>query len=109
MVSGRLLDPEHAAEADPAELDSLLRHSGGPDAAVLAERAATRYGWRRCPRRSLGLPEEPPPLDAFPAPLARATKALMTMLYADMTAQQSDLHGTGIGDHTYCGRGLRGA
>jgi rifampicin phosphotransferase len=106
VASGRLLDPEHAAEADPAELDSLLRRAEGPDAAVLAERAATRDRVEAMPPpRSLGPPEEPPPLDAFPAPLARATQALMTNLFADMTAQQSELlHGTGIGDRTYRGR-----
>lgn len=106
VVAGRLLDPEHAAEADPAELDSLLRHAEGPDATVLADRAATRDRIEAVPPpRSLGLPEELPPLDAFPAPLARATQALMTNLYADMTAPQSELlHGSGIGDRTYCGR-----
>lgn len=106
VASNNLLDAEHAAEADPGELDSLLRLGGGPDAAVLAERAANRDRVEAIPPpRLLGPPEAPPPLEAFPAPLARATSALMANLYADMTAQQSELlHGTGIGDRTYCGR-----
>jgi pyruvate,water dikinase len=59
----------------------------------------------------LGEPEDPPPLDALPAPMARATRAMLTVLDADTTdegtshgASPDELHGTGIGTAPYTGR-----
>jgi pyruvate,water dikinase len=105
-ASGRLHDPEHAAELTPEEIASLLRSGTGPSPEVAADRAARRDRVEAAPPpRSLGDPEDPPPFDAFPAPLARAAMALMSNLMADASAPQTEpLHGTGIGERVYRGR-----
>ncbi len=57
------------------------------------------------PPRMLGEPEAPPPLDALPPAMARATAAMMTNLLADTTPPESEvLHGVGVGNQTYRGR-----
>jgi phosphohistidine swiveling domain-containing protein len=102
----RLHHPEHAAELTPTEIDALLLGRPGPDADRTATRAADRDRIETAPPpRTLGEPEVEPPLDVFPAPMARATAALMANLMADETALQTEpLHGLGIGIARYRGR-----
>jgi pyruvate,water dikinase len=106
VTSGALRDAEHVAELAPDELCSLLEGRSGPNAEVVAERAASRDRIEATPPpRMLGERELPPPLDALPAAMARATAALMINLEADVTSVESEvLHGVGIGDRTYRGR-----
>lgn len=106
VESDLLRDPEHAAELIPHEIDALIRSGTGPSAAEPAARAARRDVVEATPPpRSLGEPEAEPPLDVFPAPMARVTRALMSNLMADGTAPGAEpLHGNGIGDEVYRGR-----
>lgn len=108
-AAGRLHDAGHVVELFPDELDRLLRASAGPSADEVAGRAAERDRIEATPPpRHLGEPEAAPPLDAFPAPLARMTAALLATLEADVTpslaAGPSDAAGVGIGDAPYRGR-----
>ncbi len=105
-ATDRLHNPEHAAELTPTEIDALLLGQPGPDANQAAARAAQRDQIEAAPPpRTLGEPEIEPPLDAFPAPMARATAALMANLMADETTLQSEpLRGVGIGTAPYQGR-----
>lgn len=106
VATGGLHDPEHVVELFPQELEGLLVRSSGPPADELAARATQRDAVEAAPPpRTLGPPEEPPPLAALPKPMARATAALMANLGADVTAPQTmALHGVGIGDAPYRGR-----
>jgi phosphohistidine swiveling domain-containing protein len=108
VAAGRLVDAEHIVELEPAEVSAVFRGEPGPDADTVARRASRRDEVEAMPPpRSLGQPEPEPPLDALPAPMARAARALMTMLVADATVTQDEpLHGVGIGDTTYVGRAL---
>jgi pyruvate,water dikinase len=105
---GRLLKPEHAVELAPGEIEPLLVGGTGPGAADVAARADRRDAIEAIPPPLvLGDPEDPPPVDALPAPLARATRAMLTALEADFTdaSTASDgLTGTGIGTATSTGR-----
>jgi pyruvate,water dikinase len=58
------------------------------------------------PPLQLGDPEQPPPVEALPPAMARATLALMTLLESDVTAlvAGNSLTGTGIGTEPYRGR-----
>ena len=98
--------PEHAAELFPKELTELLVRGRGPSPTELAERAALRDRIEAMPPpRILGDVEAPPPLDALPAPMARATAAMMANLLADATAPDGEpLRGVGIGTRVYQGR-----
>ncbi len=91
--------PEAVAARVPADQRALFT-------SLLAGRAEERDRVEAMPPpRSLGAPEPPPPLDALPAPMARATRAVMATLTADITAPQTEpLRGTGVGDHPYRGR-----
>ena len=90
----------------PTEIDGLLLGRSGPSADRAEARAADRDRIETAPPpRTLGEPEVEPPLDVFPAPIARATAALMANLMADETAPQTEpLHGVGIGTAPYRGR-----
>ena len=103
---GDVHETSHVVELTPAELDYALRVGASPSPDELAGRAATRDRVEATPPpRSLGEPEAPPPLEAFPAPMARATRALIACLTADATApQETRFSGTGIGERTYRGR-----
>ncbi len=105
---GLLHDVEHVAELSPEELTGLLTTTddSGPSAEAVTERAARRNLVEAAPPpRTLGEPEAPPPLDALPRAMARATAAMMANLGADATAPQAqDLCGVGIGGQTYRGR-----
>lgn len=104
--SGDLIDAEHVAELSPDELVGLLAQRRGPSADEVADRAANRDRIEAMPPpRMLGAHEAPPPLDALPAAMARATAAMMINLVADATAVDSEvLHGVGVGTQTYRGR-----
>ena len=75
---GALADPEHAVDADAAELAALLRGRPGPTAEEVAER------FRRRTTRTVDdappllgpPPAPPPPLEALPEPARRATLAV---------------------------------
>ncbi len=117
--TGRLRDVGHAVELFPDELGRLLRGGPGPSAEVLAERAAQRDLVEATPPpRTLGEPEAPPPMDALPPAMARATAAMMASLEADVTPPEPGTDaasrasagrggaaiGIGIGQATYRGR-----
>lgn len=106
VSTGQLLDAEHAAELAPEEIDTLLRGGTGPDARVAAARAAARDRAEAAPPpRFFGEPEPEPPAGVFPAPLERATQAMMAVITVDVTApQEHELHGIGVGKRTYQGR-----
>ncbi len=105
--------PEHAAELFPEELAAVIQQGSGPDRRELAERAAQRDRIELMPPpRQLGEAEAPPPIDALPAPMARATAAMMANLASDATSlDRGELRGVGIGDEVYRGRAclVRGA
>jgi pyruvate,water dikinase len=93
--TGRVNDVGHAVELFPDELDRLLRGGQGPSADVLAERAAQRDVVEAAPPpRTVGEPEPPPPMDALPPAMARATAAMMASLEADVTPTQPDTDAT---------------
>ena len=96
-------DPMHASVG---EVVALLRGEGGPGRDELAQRAE-RHRQRIAAEAPLflGPPEEPPPLDAFPAPMARVTRAAFTVI----EQMQGDLDvpslsGTGVSGSRYIGR-----
>jgi pyruvate,water dikinase len=111
-VGRRLVDrglaeePGHAAELFPEELSAALVDRTGPGSRELVDRAAARDRIEAMPPpRVLGEVEAPPPLDALPAPMARATAAMLANLSADATSLEHEaLHGVGIGDRPYRGR-----
>jgi pyruvate,water dikinase len=106
VEQGRLLKVEHALELTPDEVAPLLLEGAGPGGAAVAARSDRRDAVQAAgPPPMLGDPEPPPPIDALPAPMARATRAVMTVLEADVTdPSKAALHGTGIGDEPYVGR-----
>ena len=103
--AGALQQADHAVELTPSEIEPLLISGVGPSAAVVAARAAERDRIEASdPPATLGDPEEPPPITAFPPAMARATAAMMTMLDADGTSPAPDpLRGTGVGSEIYRG------
>jgi phosphohistidine swiveling domain-containing protein len=105
--AGLLERADHSVELEPAELEQLLVQRTGPSPADIAARAAERDRVEASnPPAMLGEPEPPPPLEALPTPMARATAAMMAMLEAEGLASQEDddpLSGTGIGNETYTG------
>jgi pyruvate,water dikinase len=106
VQQGRARSPEHAAELSPEELTAVLTTGAGPSASDLAARAAERDRIQaQPPPRLLGEVEAPPPVDALPRPMARATAALFASLAADTTDPGAEpLSGVGIGTQTYRGR-----
>jgi pyruvate,water dikinase len=105
--TGRLERVDHVVELTPDELGPLLRTGTGPSANAVAARAAERDRIEAAHAPdTLGEPEAPPPIDALPRPLARATAAMVTILEAEglATAPTGELlTGTGIGSTTYRG------
>ena len=104
--SGRLEHADHAVELTIEEIEELLVSGSGPPAAAIAARATyrDRVEAANAPD-TLGEPEPAPPLDAFPAAMARFTSALMTALEAESAAPYVEpLRGIGIGTETYRGR-----
>ncbi|MGZ4680084.1 MAG: PEP-utilizing enzyme, partial [Ilumatobacteraceae bacterium] len=103
--AGRVDDIEHAVELSPDEIEPLLLSGIGPSANELSERADWRVRVEAAdPPDFLGEPEAEPPNGIFPAPMERATNAVLAMLKAmgrEPTTQS--LHGTGIGTAVYRG------
>jgi phosphohistidine swiveling domain-containing protein len=107
VARGRLDQPEHVVELTFDELAPLLHDGTGPSPAAVAARATERdrIEAARAPD-TLGDPEAPPPIEALPPAMARATAALMTILEAEglaSTASEETLTGTGIGNAIYRG------
>jgi phosphohistidine swiveling domain-containing protein len=109
-ATGALHEDAHVVELYPDELDGLLRGHDGPTAAELADRASERDRIEAVPPpRVLGPTEAPPPLDALPSAMARATAAMLAVLAADATPvatsdEPSMVTGVGIGDTAFRGR-----
>jgi phosphohistidine swiveling domain-containing protein len=107
-LNGRLETRDHAMELSPDELGPLLVDGAGPDSREVAARAKDRDVVEAArPPDTLGEPEPPPPIDAFPEAMARATVAMMTAFEAEALSGGSsskDLTGTGIGSGSYCGQ-----
>ena len=109
-AAGRLRESDHVVELFPEELPRVMRGADAPSADALAERAAERDRIEATPPpRWLGAEEADPPLDAFPAPMARATRALLANLMADQTPPPTTrgataVSGVGVGDTVYRGR-----
>ena len=107
---GLLTDSEHVVELTPDELGPLLLAGTGPGPEVIADRAAFRDRVETAPPPPLlGVPEAPPPVDALPAPMARATAALLAILEAEGSASaegttpDDQIRGAGIGTAVYRG------
>ena len=109
-TAGRIRETEHVVELLPEELPSVIQGADTPSADALAERAAERDRIEATPPpRWLGAAETDPPLDAFPAAMARATRALLANLVADQTPPPTvrgatTVSGVGVGDTVYRGR-----
>lgn len=105
---GQLDDPAHAVELLPEEVEPLLLTKDGPSKTQVAERAEFRDAVEASgPPEMLGEPEMPPPLEALPSPMARATAAMMVVFEAEGLAGEGStdpLAGTGIGVVPYRGR-----
>lgn len=107
---GAVSDATHTIHCTPSELAGLLRGAGSPSADEIGDRHAERALRLTLEAPSyLGDPEAPPPLDAFPAPIARATRAVMALIDA-MQGESLDsdgaLVGHGLGGVTYRGRAV---
>ena len=107
---GALADPEHAVDADAAELAALLRGRPGPTAEEVAER------FRRRTTRTVDdappiigpPPSPPPPLEALPEPARRATAAINTALanlfqVPDTPNTETVVHGLAVNTGVYEG------
>lgn len=92
-MRGALLATDHAMDATYDELCAMLRGSGGPSAAEIAQRAH----WRATvhaddvPIHLGDPPSPPPPLELLPPPMARATAAVQ-MVIMNMFAETQDAH-----------------
>ena len=105
---GTMTEDFHVLELDADEITALLRGAGEPDRDEITAR------WRRRdaviaadPPDTLGPESAPPPVDAFPAPLARATAAILATVAA-MEGEPSvePLAGSGVGQDPATGRAL---
>ncbi len=103
---GALEQPDHVLELDRAEVQAALRGERAPSATEVAERVRVREAVIAAePPLMLGEPEEPPPLSALPAPMARAAAAVFAVIGAmegDHGAEP--MQGSGIGTATVRGR-----
>jgi phosphohistidine swiveling domain-containing protein len=80
--AGRIPTAEHLCFAELEEIRSLLRGQGGPDGRVLEDRAAARRPPTTPPPALFGELHAPPSPDLFPAPTARAMRAVFAVLDA---------------------------
>jgi pyruvate,water dikinase len=110
VARGRLEDPAHALDAGQAELEAMLRGSGGPAAGELSARASRRSGDDESPD-ALGPPApEPPPVDQLPPPLARSMGAIgfavggILGAMPEPTGTADTVVGIGIGNASFTGR-----
>ncbi len=95
---GGALDDQHAVELDQGEVRPVLA-GRGPSADELAGRRGRRDEIEHAnPPGQLGPDEEPPPLAAFPRPLATMAAAVLATIDAmEYTEPSADLVGTGVG------------
>ncbi|WP_293856015.1 PEP-utilizing enzyme [uncultured Alsobacter sp.] len=110
VEAGRLHEPAHLIEGDPAEIDGLIRGRGGPDADELAERCDVRMSLRATdgPPFLGEPPHPPPPLDGLPPATVRMMRALGTAIdaiFAPSHAASEDgiVRGTAASPGTYKG------
>ncbi len=102
---GALAEIDHAVHCSPDELIALLTDRVGPS----IDEVNTRHLERRAqlaldPPTHIGPEEPPPPMEMFPAPMARATAAVLALVEAMQGAPAGRLRGTGVGDRPYTGR-----
>lgn len=108
---GSASDAEHALELAPDEVPAALG-GDGPDAAALAERRSFRdLVERAAPPVALGPVSAPPPVDAFPRPLATMAAGLLAMISsmeasadASTSTDTAGLRGRSVGTGSYKGR-----
>ncbi len=102
---GRLANPNHAMHCSPDELAGLLTGEGEPNVDEVAARHREReIQLSLQPPAHIGPDEPPPPIDVFPAPMARATAAVLALVDAMQGEPAGRLRGTGVGDRPYVGR-----
>ena len=102
---GVMSEAGHAFQLDLAEVGPALDGSG-PAAAEIAGRVGLHEARIALDAPlTLGPEEEPPPVEALPKPLGRATGAMLTLMGAmeGETDARSALHGVGIGTEPYRG------
>ncbi|HLU55209.1 MAG TPA: PEP-utilizing enzyme [Pseudonocardia sp.] len=109
---GALADPEHAVDADAAELAALLRGESGPSAQEVAERFQRRTTLTvdDAPPIVGPPPAPPPPLEAIPEPARRATLAVNTAMsnlfdVPDTANDATVLRGLAVNSGVYEGPG----
>lgn len=108
---GALADASHSIHCGADELSSLLRGMTQPTRDEIDERAAERdLQLSLDPPSLLGEVEPPPPIDAFPAPMARATRAVMSLIAAmegePVASAGGQLTGHGVSGGPYRGRAV---
>ncbi len=98
-------DAQHAVELAHDEVPSALAVRA-PSADELARRRMFRDNIELAnPPALLGPEEEPPPLEAFPRPMATMTAAVLATIDAmEYTEPSADLVGVGVGTAAYRGR-----
>jgi pyruvate,water dikinase len=98
-------DREDAVELDVDELIGLLTDGRGPSASEIRARRERRQELASFePPHTLGPPEPPPPLDAFPDALRRVTEiAMAATSQLEAPAEREALVGLGIGTEVYVG------
>ena len=102
---GALAEPDHAVHCSPDELAALLVGRPGPGLDEVTARHRERQAQLALDAPDVIGPEEsPPPLEAFPAPMARATAAVLALVEAMQGEPVGRLRGTGVGDRPYTGR-----
>ncbi|MFV2039228.1 MAG: PEP-utilizing enzyme, partial [Acidimicrobiales bacterium] len=109
LVDRRALsEATHVLELDASEVAALLTGDHGPTKDEVAQRVSERSVVIAAnPPAELGPSAAPPPLSVFPAPLARATAAMLASVDA-MEGEKSakPLTGAGIGNTATRGRAL---
>lgn len=105
VVSGRLIDAEHALELTPDEARRLF--DDVPPADVIARRAAERQALSRLdPPVTLGPTEPEPPTDILPEPLPALVGMVKTAMHhmgMDGQVGVDPLVGVGVGQSSYTG------
>jgi pyruvate,water dikinase len=107
---GRIERAEHLLDTSYDEMRQLIADAGGPSAQDLRERAElrSRVLAEDAPRLLGPAPGPPPPLDALPAPAARAMGAFMTVIQAlfgdsDAASEPRLVRGLGASPGSYEG------
>jgi pyruvate,water dikinase len=110
VARGALADPEHAVDADAAELAALLRGEPGPHAEEVAGRFRRRISRTvdDAPPLLGPPPAPPPPLEALPEPARRATRAVNAAMFnlfevPDTPNSATVIHGLAVNTGVYEG------